>query len=88
MTAKRLEKLKPILEKYKTLLNNSGKFDADAFEKEARIALNKMWYQQFKLVAIDLYKKNRRYGLVAKYYMENCGAPHMCTEFKVVLGIT
>ncbi len=69
LTAKRLKKLKPILDKYKKLLENQGGFNAREFE-EARLALNNIWYQQFKCVAIDLYRRNTEYSLVAKYYME------------------
>lgn len=85
LTAKRLEKLKPVLDKYNGLLAKNGKFNAREFEEEARIALNNMWYQQFKLIAIDLLS-NIDYSLVSRYYMENLDTVCMCTEFKLALG--
>ncbi|MGA2221868.1 MAG: hypothetical protein ABSH21_08845 [Verrucomicrobiia bacterium] len=83
LTERRLEKAKPILEKYRTQLHGSGRIVAGWLEQE----LKDCWgcsYKGLKTIFIQL-SKITRYRYLAAYYMKK-DAPAIVEEFKPVLA--
>lgn len=81
LTDRRMERVRPILDKYRRELRERRTFDGSMFEHEMRDALD-TGYQEMKDVAIQL-ARHPLYRGVAIRYMESGFAP--CSEFTLEL---
>ncbi len=84
LTKMRLQKAKPILEKYLAQLNQRYAFDVGGFESELKECWN-LGYQELKGIAEDM-SKNDRYRYLAIYYMEHSNTPGIVSEFQPLLA--
>lgn len=84
LTERRLEAVRPILEKYRKLLHKSHHIDPGMLERELRDCWG-IGYQALKGIIIDLAKMGR-YRLVAAYYMQHQNVPGPVAEFKKPLA--
>jgi hypothetical protein len=86
LTERRRAKAEPILEKYRTQLQEKGVIDAQQFEKELRDCWN-TGYQEMKDIAKQLLKISQ-YRFLAAYYMEHSNGMRtlVASEFKEALA--
>jgi hypothetical protein len=74
----------PILERYRTVLLTSRRFDVGSFESELR-GVWSIGYKTLKDFVIDM-SEHGRFQEVAAYYMEHSNAPGVISEFKPCLA--
>lgn len=84
VTARRLQKIQPILVKYREELIEKQRFNARAFESELRDTLN-FQYTSIKTFVPELCKYPEHLH-VAAYYLEHATSPGPISEFKVALA--
>ena len=80
LTERRLEKARPILEKYREDYLCNGRIETGQFENELRACWN-MGYQELKDLIEDMLKIPQ-YRRIAAYYMQFSNPPGPVSEFK------
>jgi hypothetical protein len=84
LTEKRMLRLKPILEKYRSALFYKRAFKTHEFEADVKAALE-TGVHGFPSVVQQLLK-NENYQIVAVYYVENCETTGIPSEFREQLA--
>lgn len=84
VTARRLEKVRPILDMCNESLTKNKRFDTHSLESNLKETLD-TGYMGVKTFVQDLVK-NEDYRLISLYYMERSNVPGVASEFKSILA--
>jgi hypothetical protein len=85
LTEARLERARPILERYRSKLIETRAFEPHEFENELRVALF-LGYRELRAIVVEILEQHERYRYVAAYYMEHISANGVLLEFQEALA--